>query len=410
MRSRTFSRSKGFSLIEMLVAMIFISILMMGMFQVYGAAMNSFSSTAEAMGANRIKRWAITQIEDDLQSAGYFFYHPGRELPGYISVDTATGQNALMIFPDRSATYNTLDPGTNTVVSETVWFDEVQFIEDQPLQVRAQLSAIPAANNLLTLTVTSGALTEVLAGDYVLLLDATYEICRVLSTTATTVTLDTSASAIRDPVDGNATGASQGLQYLSHQIGTDVFFVRPLQVVRYTVLPLALDPASATSMIPCLVRDQTAYPTNGTRFVWPAANATAAGVTRTIIAENVAGQPVTAAAPNLPNQYALRVDISPNNGTTWSRTGPTAITAAGGWPGIVGNFNTWVGVNGRAPYTSITDSMNPIWFRNIPALFKVDLTTRTALKRADRNNPTQRTYTYRSQTLVCQPRNFALGQ
>jgi hypothetical protein len=105
------------------------------------------------------------------------------------------------------------------------------------------------------------------------------------------------------------------------------------------------------------------------------------------------------------DQYALRIDLSPNNGTTWSRTG------AADWNGVVANLNTWLGTpgNGRAPFTSVTNPQNPIWYRNIPALFKVDLTTRTTVRRADPNNPLQRAYGYRSQTLICQPRNFALS-
>lgn len=411
MRSDTHSRSNGFSLVEMLVAMLFISILMIGMLRIYGSTMNSFASTTEAMGANRTKRWAITQIEDDLQSVGYFYYHPDRALPGYVSVNTTTGQNALMILPDQSVTYDTLDPATNKIVSETVRYDELQFLEDQPVPVRAQLASQPTTSNHLSLTVLAGNLNDVHPGDFVFLLDQTYETCRVLNCDAANniVTLDTSEDAIQDPSDGSGTGASAGLKVLTHQPETGVFFVRPLQVIRYTVLPMALDPASDSSRIPCLVRDQAAYPSTGLRIAWPAASETtaqltAAGVTRTIIAENISGQP-TAGTPTLPTQYALRIDISPDNGTTWSRTG------AASWPAIAANLNSWLGTagNGRPPYTSVTDPTYPIWYRNIPALFKVDLTARTFLKRSDPNSPSQRVYTYRSQTLVCQPRNFALG-
>lgn len=408
MNSGQISRSKGFSLIELLVAIAFISVLMVGMLKVYATTINTFASSAETMGANRTKRWAMTQIEDDLQSAGYFYYYPGREFPSYVSVNTTSGQNALMLLPNQATTYNTLDPATNAVVSETVRFDELQFLEDQPVQIRARLASKPTVNNQLDLTVLSGALSDVHAGDFVILMDETYEMCMVASvnTAANTVALDTTAAAEVSPVDGKGTGATRGLNYLTHQPGTGVIFVRPLQVVRFTILPLALDPSSPTSMVPCLVKDQTAYPADGTRIVWPAANAAIpASVTRTIIAENVSGQP-TAAAPTQMNQYALRIDISPNNGTTWSRAG------AASWTDVATNLNTWLGTagNGRAPYTSVTDSQNPIWYRNIPALFKVDLTTRTFLRRADPKYPTQRAYGYRSQTLICQPRNFSLSQ
>jgi len=411
MRSGTRLSSKGFSLVELLVALFFVSVLMVGMMQIYGSVLSSFASTTESMSANRTKRWAVTQIADDLQSAGYFYFHPNRVLPGFVSVNTTSGQNALMILPNESATYNTFDPATQALVSETVRFDEVQFLQDQPVPVRAVLAEQPDEANIITLTVNDGTLSDVQAGDFVFLLDEGYEICRVLDrdVDAGTVELDTTDAAVQNPTDGSATGASPGLKLLTHQPGTAVVFVRPLQVVRYTVLPLALDPARTDSRIPCLVRDQRVYPTDGARIVWPVWNATtaqlaAAGVTRTIIAENVSGQP-TAGTPTLPNQYALRVDISPDNGTTWSRAGATS------WPAIATNLNNWLGTagNGRAPYTSVTNPTNPVWFRNIPALFRVDLTARTSLMRSDPNNPTQRVYTYRSQTLMCQPRNFSLG-
>lgn len=397
------SRSRGFSLVEMVVALLFISILMAGMLRVYGSAMSSFATATDAMAANRTKRWAITTVEDDFQSAGFFYYAPFRTLPGYVSVDLAAGQNALMILPNRSVSYSTLDPGTGTAATEQVWYDEVQFLEDQPLPIRAQLSGPTTASNVLPLTVTSGSLADVRAGDLVFVLDEGFEVCRVLSAGTSTVTLDTTSAAMQDPVDGSGTGATSGLKALSHYAGAAVAFVRPLQVIRYAVLPLALDPASTTSMVPCLVRDQTAYPATGARITWPAANATATGFTRTIIAENVAGQPFTGSTPTLPTQYGFRVDLSLDQGATWHRSGTTE------WTAVAANLNAWLAANGTAPFTSVNSAANPIWFRNVPALFRLDVTTRTALKRTDPNAPASRVYTYRSQTLLCQPRNFSLG-
>lgn len=403
MSPRSHSRSRGFSLVEMLVALLFISVLMAGMLRIYGSAMSVFATTTDTLTANRTKRWAITTVEDDFQSAGYFYYAPFRTLPGYVSVDLAAGQNALMILPNRATSYSILDPGTGTASTETVWSDEVQFLEDQPLPIRAQLSGQTSAHNVLPLTVTSGNLAVVQAGDLAILLDELYEVCRVASVGTGSVTLDTSSSALQDPADGSGTGATAGLKALTHYAGAAVVFVRPLQVIRYAVLPLALDPSSTTSMVPCLVRDQTTYPATGARITWPAANATATGFTRTIIAENVAGVPFTGTAPTLPNQYGFRVDISLDQGATWHRGG------AADWTAVAANLNSWLAANGTAPYTSIASADNPIWFRTVPALFRLDVTTRTALKRTDPNAPANRVYSYRSQTLLCQPRNFSLG-
>lgn len=404
MRSARTARFRGFSLVELLVALAFLSILMAGMLRVYGSTLNAFSTAAEAMGANRTKRWAMTRIEDDLQSVGYFYYQPFRTLPGYVSVDTAAGQNALMIHPDQSLTCATYDPATGSRVDETIWFDELQYLEDHPLPIQAQLAASPASSASLSLRVTSGSLAEVLPGDSVILLDPLYEICKVRTVGSAGITLDTSASVMQDPSDGSGTGVSPGLKSLSHQAGTDVLFVRPLQVVRYTVLPLNLDPADPDAQVPCLVRDQAPYPPTGSRLAWPAANAALpAGFTRTVIAENVAGQPPAGARPASPREYAFRVDLSPDHGATWTRTG------AATWPAIATAFNTWLATHGRPGLQSVTDATNPVWYRTIPALFRVDLSTRTVLRRQDANDPTRRTYTYRAQTLLCLPRNFTHG-
>lgn len=398
------ARNRGFSLIELLVALAFISILMVGMLRVYGSTLNTLSSATEAMGANRTKRWALTQIEDDLQSVGYFYYQPFRTLPGYVSVNTATGQNALMIHPDQRLTCATYDPATASRVNETIWFDELQYLEDQPLPIQAQLAAVPASSTSLSLRVTSGSLADLLPGDLVILLDPLYEICKVLTVGAAGVTLDASAAAMQDPSDGSGTGVSPGLRSLSHQAGTDVMFVRPLQVVRYTVLPLNLDPADPAAQVPCLVRDQAPYPTSGARLAWPAAHAALpAGYTRTVVAENVAGRPPAGALPAAPGEYAFRVDLSPDHGATWARTGAAA------WPAIAANLDAWLAVHGRPGLQSVTDATNPIWYRAIPALFRVDVSTRTTLRRQDPNDLAQRTYTYRAQTLLCMPRNFTNG-
>lgn len=405
--SRPTTRQAGFSLVELMVALLFMSLLMAGMLRVFGASLNAFASSREALDANRAKRWAIGQIDDDLQMGGYFF--PIRSLGNNVSVDTAAGQNALMVLPDQTVTYQTLDLATNQLVSETVRFDEVQFVTDQPLPIQAQLAAAITAKDTATLTVISGNLSDVRAGDAMIVYDSAYEAVRVLSApTAPTVTLDTSESVYQDPVTGATTGINAGFQNLTHQAGAAVLFIRPMQVVRYTILPLNRDPADANSRVPCLVRDQQAYPANGSRIVWPAYNATpaalaAAGVTRTVIAENVAGQPLPSGSAATVANYGLRVDVSLDRGQNWERTG------AASWPALATKLNTRLATVGTAPYTSVTSPSNPIWFRYIPALLRVEFTTRTVTQRQDPQNPTQRVYRYRGQSLMVSPRNYSLG-
>ncbi|HEY3269797.1 MAG TPA: prepilin-type N-terminal cleavage/methylation domain-containing protein [Geothrix sp.] len=396
---RTYS-AKGFSLVELLVALVFMGVLMTGMLRVFGSALNSFHGASEAMSANRAKRWALNQLVDDLQSAGYFF--PIRPVPN-VSIDTTGGQNAMMIFPNQTVPVKSLDPATGQLTTQTITFDEVQVVGDQPLPIQARLAATPTDIGTVTLNVISGDLSQVRAGDYLMMLDAAFVVVQVASVSGQIVTLNTDPSVSQDPATGLMTGVNAGLNTLSHQSGADVFFVRPNQVVRYTILPLSLDPGNAAAQVPCLVRDQTTYPPSGIRVTWPASTASPlpAGFTRTVIAENIAGNPTAAGATS----FGLRVDLSVDSGTTWSRTG------AADWPAIVTGLNTQLKTlyPTQPANQSITNPSNPIWFRNVPAIFRMDLTTRTTLERQDLNNPNLRTYRYRSQTLIIRPRNFTFG-
>ena len=401
----------GFSLIEMMVALLFISILMAGMLRVYATTIASFASNQDALNTNREKRWAITRIQDDIQMGGYFF--PLRTLPGYVSVNTATGQNALMILPDQTITVSAYDTATSTSTNETIRFDEVQFVSDTPIQVQAQLSAATTLPGSCSLTVLSGTLADVKVGDFMIVMDSGYESVKVLSISGTTVTLDTSATVEQDQSTGAATGVNAGFHNLTHQIGADVVFVRPLQVFRYTVLPMALDPANASATIPCLVRDQANYPSTGSRITWPVATANAAaltlaGVTRTVVAEGVAGQPTSVVSAPFPvTNYALRFDVSVDNGTTWERTG--SGTSPVDWPAIATNLDTRLASVGIVPYKSVTSPTNPIWYRYIPVLFRFDLTARSSVQRQGINDTNSRSYRYRSQSLMISPRNFSLA-
>ncbi|HWQ09120.1 MAG TPA: hypothetical protein VN436_08435, partial [Holophaga sp.] len=100
------------------------------------------------------------------------------------------------------------------------------------------------------------------------------------------------------------------------------------------------------------------------------------------------------------NVEGFRVDVSFDGGVNWDRTGATT------WSDIVTNATAHI--KSITGYTSITTRRD--WFRNIPCLLRIDLTTRTPIRRQEYNAAyTSRTYRTRTQVLMISPRNFGIG-
>jgi hypothetical protein len=161
-------------------------------------------------------------------------------------------------------------------------------------------------------------------------------------------------------------------------------FVRAGQMVRYSILPQFLDPSNPTVALPCLVREQGSYATGG--FVADAS-------LQTIIAENVTG---------------FKVFLSADGGRTWAGQGLTANDFATGWTtGILAQVNTQLTSVGLP---SAANASDPNWFRETPLMVRVDLTTRSAVKRVE-NAAVANTVDYRErlQTLYMVPRHFGLS-
>jgi hypothetical protein len=164
--------------------------------------------------------------------------------------------------------------------------------------------------------------------------------------------------------------------------GAPVVFVKAAQMVRYSIQPQALDPSAPGVSLPCLVRDQGNYAPGGF-----------ASTQTSIIAENVTG---------------FKVYLSADGGRTWAGQGITANTFAAGWTsGILANVNTQLASVGLPSATSASD---PNWFRETPLMVRVDLTTRSAVKRTE-NAAAVNTADYRErlQTLYMVPRHFGLS-
>ena len=188
-----------------------------------------------------------------------------------------------------------------------------------------------------------------------------------------------------DPVAKmTGTGSAGFPSKAKHLPNSGVLFIQPAQMVRYRVQMLKLDPLNAAG-IPCLVRDQGVY--NGAGFV--------AQIPQQIITENVAG---------------FKVYLSANSGLSWAGLGLAETTTgfSDGWDlGIRTELDTQLQASGRLNYKTTRGSEH--WFRSIPTLVRVDITTRTATQRNEYSNAAG-TAAYRNltQSLVFVPRHSGL--
>lgn len=376
---------QGFSLVELLVAMALMGVLMAGMLRIFASHMQNLSMSNELIGAQRSNRWALGQLSDDFQSAGNFF--PVRDVVSYVMTGT---ELPFAILPNKTLTVtnNTgLGTASQTLSSANGYqLDEVQFLLDLPSDFTATVGTAITGINQSGVLATSvqvnfpgSTRTQVKAGDFVMFLDSNWEMAMLSADPAADGTL----SFETDPA--KAAGVSTGLSY-PHAVGAEVVFIRPYQLVKYSVEAIALDPSDTTVTIPCLVRRQTSYPTSGT-VTW-------SSVSRTIIAENVEG---------------FKVDLSMDGGANWARAANTTSN------------DTWANVatvaEGQIPTGSqvkkLTDPSVPLWYRYLPATIRIDLTTRTARQRTEyaaaRGLSAATAFGTRRQTLFFSPRNFGYG-
>ncbi|MFZ4512588.1 MAG: PilW family protein [Geothrix sp.] len=387
MTLRSFQRfrplQRGFSLIEMLVAMLFIGVLTAGMLRVYSTNLAGVQRVNDMIGSQRRGHWALGSMQDDLASIGYFanvgFNNPAA---GNYSVTNGT-QEPFMILPDplvvtvtgpNPASPGALVTGPLVPPGQVPHLDEIQYVSDRSLPIQATLSAITTAG--LSLNLISGSTADLQAGDIVAVQDGNFEQFIISVVSGNSVGVDLAATVIAQAVGGVYQVTTPGTK--AHLAGVPLSFYRPNIVTRYSVQALAWDPSNSAITVPCLVRQQTAYPVGGTAITW-------AGVPVEIIAENIDG---------------LRIDLSVDGGTNWLRQD------AANWAEIAGRITTALVPMG-ATGTPLRDASNPLWFRIYPCLIRVDVSSRSATPRAGSSNVAgQADYARRTQTLMVTPRNF----
>lgn len=384
------SRSHGFSLVELLVAVLFIGILMAGMANVFRSSVNTLATSSEGLSNARRNRMSIDLLYDDLNSAG--MYLTDLSSPPKLSPDNPP----FYIIPNVPITGATADDPASA--------DQLFFYLDEPLPFEGTLASTGAggvyARNASELVLDGAAPTVV---------DTTYTInCReasyanmikkgysvifkdawetffvqsdpTVSGANLTIQLGASPDAAMTGV-----GASGAPPKAKHLIDSAVLFFRPGQMVRYSVKMKQYDPQKTTG-VPCLVRDQGTYTPTG--FV---ADATQ----ESVVAENVSG---------------FKVYLSANSGQSWAGYGQTYTGFAAGWTqGLRAELNTQLATAGRADFQ--TTAGNDNWIRSIPTLVRLDITTRSAVKRAEYSASPLTSASYKdfTQSLVIVPRHFGL--
>ena len=385
------TRRSGFSLVELLVAVLFIGILMAGMANVFKSSVSTLATTSEGLSNARRNRMSIDLLYDDLNSAGMY-------LADLTSPPKLNPSNpAFYIIPNVPITGAATDDPTSA--------DQLFFYLDEPLPFEGSLftsgSGGVYARNASELVLDGGAPTVadtsytiecgdasyakmVKKGNSVVFKDS-WETFFVQddpgapSGTKVTITLGASPEAATTGV-----GASGAPPKAKHLMGSAVLFFRPAQMVRYSVKMKLYDPQKPTG-VPCLVRDQGTYTPTG--FV---ADATQEAV----VAENVSG---------------FKAYLSANSGQTWAGYGATYTGFDTGWTqGLRAELNTQLSTAGRPDYQTTQGNEN--WIRSVPTLVRLDITTRTAIKRAEYSATPLTTAAYKdfTQSLVIVPRHFGL--
>jgi len=411
-----FSIQRGFSLVELLVALVFIGLLMAGMAKIYKSSLNTFYVSGETISSGRRNRVAMDMLYDDLNSAGQyltnmtvyptftttnpgFYIVPNQPFASTDIVAAKAISDQLYMYFDEALPFegcltdNTGVYGVSGTTFPRTGSDDL--VERQRLGLAGQ--DITTLDRTITVTFKEASHAAMVKNDLFVVFKDQWGPKQIQDVAVSGKTVTFKPKDLPDDEKGISTGVN-ALNTKRHFAGSGLFtdptvlapsgggapmvFVRAGQMVRYSIRPQFLDPANPTVALPCLVREQGDYSTAG--FT---ANQTA------IIAENVTG---------------FKVYLSADGGRNWAGLGLTANDFATGWStGILAQVNTQLASVGLPSASSASD---PNWFRETPLMVRVDLTTRSAVKRAE-NAAVANSAEYRErlQTLYMVPRHFGLS-
>ena len=357
---RVFQR--GFSLAELLVALVFTMILMAGMASVFKASLSSFYTSGETLSSQRRNRLAMDLVSDDLNVAGQ-----------YLTLEAApngiTETNPGFIINPNVAFTGT-DIPTAAAVS-----DEMLFYFDDPVPFEGWLttdllgtasyaaSGAPAPIGAeFGIEVPVGEEPGKIRPGMMLVTRGNYEhkgiVTAEINGQVATVTVD-------------------GLFGEKHLANERIVIARPGQYVRYSIQSRNWDPEKPAGVgVPCLIREQGNYPGLGAFVPDPTLT--------TIVAENVS---------------RFTVALSVDRGVTW--------TTGASWDAIKTALNAQLATAGTLGSTSVGGDAH--WYRSLPVLVRINVTTRTAQARTE-FSPAGDALAYKehTQSLVLLPRHFGL--
>jgi len=405
MANRKQAQASGFSLVELMVALVFIGFLMAGMSNVFKSSVTVLSTSSEGLSSVRRNRMSIDLLYDDLNNAGLFlsnlssppslspanpsFYIiPNVTIPGAAADDPASADQVFFYLDDPLPFEGTLVSTGGGAAGESKAFNLDEAVVKGQNDIT--FDAPPVTDKLLTIDCKDASYANMMKlGHNVVLKDEfdNYHVVEAPTVSGTTVTVKYGA----DPLAAVTGEGDAGTAHSSkHLIASDVTFYRPAQMVRYSVKMKLFDPQKATG-VPCLVRDQGTY--NAAGFVADAS-------LEAIVAENVSG---------------FKAYLSADSGQNWAGYGRTYTGFDNGWTaGIRAELDTQLSTAGRAGYQTTAGDDN--WIRSIPSLVRLDITTRTAVKRPE-NRPVNEPlatplytpfYKEFTQSLVLVPRHFGL--
>jgi prepilin-type N-terminal cleavage/methylation domain-containing protein len=342
---------RGFSIVELMVALLLSGILMAGMGKIFASSISSFHTTGELVGAQRRNRWILNEFGDDLRMAGHTDGLDSAKIPAILPEDP------FVIIPGAVG-------GSDR--------DQIDFFMNQPLQELSVNATASLAATSLSLVAIGGDSLDIQVGDLLIIKDglqAEYGYASAGPSSGLVTLMDEGTQQANAAIAGYMKYGSVALQR-QHLKGNPVTVLRPCQLVHYGVEDRALDPSIPAAMIPCLVRKQAVFG-SGAQADW-------SKITGEVVSENVS---------------ALRLDLSVDGGVNWER--------GASWAATVALANT------RLNAANQIDSKT-FWFKRVPALLRIEIRSRTPLARTEyTNSPGATAFKERTQVLVIAPRNFA---
>ena len=389
-------RARGFSLVEMLVALVFTSLLMAGMAAVFKGSLSNYRTASEKLSGLRQGQLATDLLADDLTSTGMTpnsltaapivpypisTTNPAFGITPNVSYGTTTTEpthlgDQLFLYYERILPYPctlaTAVPSSAQLVAGSAPVTSINLTFNEASQATAAAAEVTADN-------AAGMKTKVFQKSMAYALD-------LASMTASGVTGTAALGATTPPKTAGTVGSTANLLALG-------------QYIRYSIQPINLDPANSTNFTPCLVRDLIPYPGS-------AAASWTTPTTTSIIADNVS---------------AFRVGLSADGGATWAGTTGTGAwsTTSSAWTDITGpnagataptlNYQLAHLNTGLTPAPTVAGA-GTFWFRQFPVLVRLDITTRTATQRSEYSTTgTTAAYRYQTRTLIINPRHFGLA-